>query len=131
MERFFRNRQKRMIAGVCSGLSDYFNIDVVLVRIVFILALFTGGLGLIAYILLWIVADYGVVVRREVISGTPRNSRNVLAYILISLGVLFLLDYIVPDIDSQIYFALILLGLGTALLYKNIKSENQIGERNI
>jgi hypothetical protein len=98
---------------------------------VFILALFTGGLGLIAYILLWIVADYGVVVRREVISGTPRNSRNVLAYILISLGVLFLLDYIVPDIDSQIYFALILLGLGTALLYKNIKSENQIGERNI
>lgn len=131
MERFFRNRQKRMIAGVCSGLSDYFNIDVVLVRIVFILALFTGGLGLIAYILLWIVADYGVVVRREVISGTPRNSRNVLAYILISLGVLFLLDYIVPDIDSQIYFALILLGLGTALLYNNIKSENQIGERNI
>ncbi len=131
MERFFRNRPKRMIAGVCSGLSDYFNIDVVLVRIVFILAVFTGGLGIIAYILLWIVADYGVVVRREVISGTPRNSRNVLAYILISLGVLFLLDYIIPDIDSQIYFALILLGLGTALLYKNIKSENQIGERNI
>ncbi|MDG4789859.1 PspC domain-containing protein [Micromonospora sp. WMMD1102] len=44
----------RMIAGVASGLGRYFNVDPTLVRVVFAaIAVFTGGLGLLAYPVLW------------------------------------------------------------------------------
>ncbi|AVT39002.1 PspC domain-containing protein [Plantactinospora sp. BB1] len=44
----------RMIAGVASGLGRYFNVDPTLVRVVFAaVAVFTGGLGLLAYPVLW------------------------------------------------------------------------------
>jgi phage shock protein C len=43
------------IAGVCIGLADFFNIDVTLIRIAFVLLALSGGPGLIAYIVLAIV----------------------------------------------------------------------------
>lgn len=46
----------RMIAGVCSGIADYFGWDITLVRIVYVLAtFFTAFSGGIAYLVLWIV----------------------------------------------------------------------------
>jgi phage shock protein PspC (stress-responsive transcriptional regulator) len=47
----------RMIAGVAGGLAEYFNADPVLVRILFVLLtlLGGGGLGILIYIVLWIV----------------------------------------------------------------------------
>ena len=44
-----------MIAGVCSGLAAYFNIDVTLVRAVFLLLFLTGGWTLPLYIGLWLI----------------------------------------------------------------------------
>lgn len=55
-KRLVRPKKGRVVAGVCLGLANYFNIDVTIVRIVWIILLFPGGLpGLIPYILLWIV----------------------------------------------------------------------------
>jgi phage shock protein C len=54
-KKLYRDEYRKKIAGVCAGLADYFNIDVAIVRLVFVLALiFHGGGGLI-YIILWIV----------------------------------------------------------------------------
>ena len=49
--------EDRMVAGVASGLADYFDIDPTIVRILFVLlALFGGGfLGILIYIVLWII----------------------------------------------------------------------------
>ena len=44
-----------MIAGVCGGLAEYFNIDPVIVRIIAVVALIAGMGGLLAYIIMWIV----------------------------------------------------------------------------
>jgi len=44
-----------MIAGVCGGLAEYFNIDPVIVRLIFVLVTLTSGLGLPVYVVLWIV----------------------------------------------------------------------------
>lgn len=45
-----------MIAGVCGGLAEYFNIDPVIVRVIAVLLLLPGGLpGLVPYIILWII----------------------------------------------------------------------------
>ena len=51
-----RPRDNRRIAGVCSGLARYFGVDPVLIRILMVvLALWPCGLGVILYIVCWIV----------------------------------------------------------------------------
>jgi phage shock protein PspC (stress-responsive transcriptional regulator) len=51
-----RAREGRKIAGVCMGFARHLDIDVTLVRLVWlVLALASGGLGLIAYVIAWIV----------------------------------------------------------------------------
>jgi phage shock protein PspC (stress-responsive transcriptional regulator) len=52
--RLVRNADDKIIAGVCSGLANYFHIDPVIMRIVFVVLLFTGGSGLLAYLILWV-----------------------------------------------------------------------------
>lgn len=50
-----RNKNSKIIGGVCSGLARYLGWDTTLVRIVFLVLLFGFGTGLLAYIILWIV----------------------------------------------------------------------------
>ncbi|HYK66353.1 MAG TPA: PspC domain-containing protein [Streptosporangiaceae bacterium] len=51
-----RKRDGRMVAGVCAGIADYLGTDVTLVRvIVAAIALLTGGAGLLAYLVAWII----------------------------------------------------------------------------
>lgn len=55
-KRLFRDTDNAMIAGVAAGIAAYFGLDVVLVRILFVLlAIFSGGLGIVLYIALWLV----------------------------------------------------------------------------
>ena len=54
--RLYRDPDQSGRSGVCGGLGTYFNMDPVMVRIIFVAAiLFTSGAGLLAYIILWIV----------------------------------------------------------------------------
>ena len=51
-----RTRDGRIVAGVCSGLAEYFSIDANLIRvIVAVLTVFTGGVGALAYLAAWVV----------------------------------------------------------------------------
>ncbi|HVI76772.1 MAG TPA: PspC domain-containing protein [Candidatus Acidoferrum sp.] len=54
-KRLMRPRAGRKIAGVCLGFAEYFDIDPVLVRVVWLLASIMTGVGLIAYPIAWIV----------------------------------------------------------------------------
>ena len=54
MKKLYRNKTDGKIAGICSGIGDYFEIDTVIIRLVFLLGLFLGG-GLIVYIIGWII----------------------------------------------------------------------------
>jgi phage shock protein C len=53
--RFARYSADKKIAGVCAGVARYFDLDSSLVRAVWLLCVFLGGTGLVAYIVLWIV----------------------------------------------------------------------------
>ena len=53
--RLYRNQTNKVIAGVCSGLGEYLNIDATIVRLVWILITFLGGAGIIAYILAYFI----------------------------------------------------------------------------
>ena len=54
MKKLYRNKIDYKIAGICSGMADYFEIDPVIIRLVFLLALFLGP-GIIVYIIAWII----------------------------------------------------------------------------
>ena len=54
-KRLFRDTQNGMIAGVSSGLAAYFGIDVLFVRILFVIATLAWGWGILFYIALWIL----------------------------------------------------------------------------
>ncbi|HEX5689549.1 MAG TPA: PspC domain-containing protein, partial [Roseiflexaceae bacterium] len=53
--RLMRSRTESMIAGVCGGLAEYFGLDPVIVRLIFVLVTLTTGIGFIVYPVLWIV----------------------------------------------------------------------------
>lgn len=48
-------RKNGVIAGVCGGVADYFGFDVKIVRLIWALAVIFAGIGLLAYLILWIV----------------------------------------------------------------------------
>jgi phage shock protein C len=54
-KRLVRSSTDSKIAGVCGGLADYFDIDPMIIRLIWVLLLLCGGTGLLAYIILWIV----------------------------------------------------------------------------
>ena len=54
-KKLYRSTTDKMLGGVAGGLADYFDIDSTLVRVLFIVVVFLGGGGIIAYIILWIV----------------------------------------------------------------------------
>lgn len=53
-KRLFRDENHKIIGGVCSGVANYFGIDMVVVRILFLILFFSFGFGIIPYIILWI-----------------------------------------------------------------------------
>lgn len=54
-KKLYRSNRDKMIGGVAGGIAEYFEIDPTIVRILFVLAVFFGGGGFIAYIILWII----------------------------------------------------------------------------
>ncbi len=54
-KKLYRSEKNRILAGVAGGISEYFNIDPVLIRIVFILAALSGGSGVLLYFILWLI----------------------------------------------------------------------------
>ena len=54
-KKLYRSRDDRMIAGVCGGLADYFNVDSSLIRLGVLFIFLFQGIGLIAYLIAWLV----------------------------------------------------------------------------
>jgi len=91
-----RSKNNSMIVGVCAGIADYFAIDVTIVRIAFVLFAVFGGSGILVYIILWIVLPESESVKLPDHNESPKtntdNASNWIAFILVGLGVYFLLQ---------------------------------------
>jgi len=55
IKRLYRSNENRMIAGVCGGIAEYFKLDPTVVRLLWIILIFMGGTGILAYIIAWII----------------------------------------------------------------------------
>ena len=137
--RLFRSRRERMLAGVSGGLAEYFHIDPVLVRLLFVVAtIASGGGGLLAYIVLAIVVpEEPRGLSDETTSDLPRSAAEIppmpptwsddkqavrrrqraAGYILLAVGVVFLLaNFNIFDWGSIWRVWPVLLVLGGAFL---------------
>lgn len=78
--RLYRIPDGAMIAGVCSGLAAYVNIDVAFVRVAFIIAaLITKGAGILAYVvMMFIIPEAKTAEARAAAAGAPLNAKDVI-----------------------------------------------------
>jgi phage shock protein C len=111
IRRLYKSRRDRVISGVCGGIAEYFHVDVVIVRIAWVLSVFLHGIGLLAYLLAVFVVPSDPEVQEQY-SAPPaktkssrsaqtassnqsmhstKNTAYYLGMFLIALGVLLLL----------------------------------------
>lgn len=78
MKKMYRNPQERVIGGVASGIAAYFDTDITLIRVLFVLSIIVGGFGLIAYVVLWIILPEAKTITDKVqMKGEPVTLENI------------------------------------------------------
>ncbi len=76
--RLFRDTENAYIGGVSSGLSHYFDIDTLWIRLAWVLLFIFGGTGILIYILLWILMPSAQTTADKLsMSGKPVNITNI------------------------------------------------------
>lgn len=141
-KRLLRSRTNRVIAGVCAGMASYFNIDIALMRVLFVVATMGGGFGFWMYIILWIVVpeeniigpgfddkDYG-----DTIDITPKEERKegkkstngamIASLILIFIGVVALADNFMSLTWLWKLWPAILIIIGAVIIINTQKNNN-------
>ncbi len=74
MKRLYRSSQDCLIAGVASGLGEYFDIDPVLIRVLFIAGLFLSGISAVLYLTLWIIMPQR---KPSLLANAPESARAI------------------------------------------------------
>jgi len=95
LQKLHRLVEEKKIAGICAGLGEYFDLDPVFFRLFFLVSLLFGGLGAVAYLILWILVPEKTgaqseprLVRRLQLSNSDRKIAGVCG----GLGEYFELD---------------------------------------
>jgi phage shock protein C len=143
--KLYRNRKDKIIAGVCSGLSDYFDIDVVVMRLIFIVTALVWGMSVLVYIILWIItpvrpeSNDAEKTAESLISEELQNenlprkrwsstqTKEILAIILIVVGVFATLDNLFVWLSGRLWLPMVLITLGLLILFYP-KNEDPINE---
>lgn len=76
--RMYRDTDNRIIGGVCAGMGAYWNIDPVIIRIIFVALILAGGIGAIVYLILYIVLPEARTTAQKIeMKGDPVNIHNI------------------------------------------------------
>ena len=65
-KRIYRSRKEKLVGGVCGGISNYFDVDPVLIRLIFLALLLIGGYTILAYLVAWVIIPKEPIVKAEV-----------------------------------------------------------------
>lgn len=77
-KKMFRDPETKVLAGVSGGVAAYFGIDITVVRILFIVFTFAGGIGLLVYIVLWVILQEAhTLTDRMQMQGEPVTLSNI------------------------------------------------------
>ena len=76
--RMYRDTDHRIIGGVCAGMGAYWDIDPLVIRIIFIALVLAGGLGVLVYLILYIVLPEAKTTSQKIeMKGNPVNIHNI------------------------------------------------------
>lgn len=76
--RIYRDPDHRIFGGVCSGMSAYWSIDPIILRVIFAALILAGGLGGLLYLILWIVIPEAKTTAQKIeMKGEPVNISNI------------------------------------------------------
>lgn len=76
--KLFRDPDGKKIAGVCSGIALFLNVDVVLIRVIFLVALICGSAGFWIYLVIWIAApEARTAAEKCELRGIPATAENI------------------------------------------------------
>lgn len=120
----YRSQRDKLIAGVCGGIAEHFKLEPIWVRLVFILLAFIDGVGIVIYILAWILLKKNPKQRgkktkaEEVLHDAREGNHRAATFvgvILVAIGALFFLDNVI-GIDFDLLWPLLIITLGIYLL---------------
>lgn len=132
-----RDKQNKVIGGVCSGMANYFGIDAALIRLLFVVAFLFFSTGFWIYVILWIVMPAGDITRHQAdyvvssdgtVETNPENTKSVVkqptlnkgslvaGLVLICIGALGLLNMYFPEFNWRTAWPILLIALGLFLI---------------
>lgn len=78
-KKLYRDKDKGLVGGVCTGLGHYFGVDAVWIKILFVVLVLAGfGTGILAYLILWIVTPAALTTSEKLeMTGEPVNISNI------------------------------------------------------
>jgi len=130
--KLYRSNTDKVIGGVSGGLADYLNIDVVIIRILFVLLALFGGGGVLIYIILWIAipaqtasfttfqevssSETSHEATTKVAGSKQSNTALGAGIILIVVGLLFLADRLMPFYNLIDFWPIILIAAGVIII---------------
>jgi len=141
-QRLYRDTENKVFFGVASGIAKYFNVDPLIIRLIFVAIVFAGGSGILAYIICFLLMpkkyindNFQSAEIQEENSFTehtnlPREKNNksvILGATFIILGLFFLVEKFVPIFSFKNYYPLLMIAIGAAFLvqafYSKVEAE--------
>lgn len=126
-KKLYRSKDDRVVAGVCGGIAEYFGIDAIIIRLIWLFMILFGGVGMMAYIICAIFIPKkksGIDLYKY--KGTENEinnvvSKNYLGFFLVLLGGYFLLTRVFHFTWLRIgnYWPLFLIVAGFYLIFKD------------
>ena len=134
--RLYRCRHNKLLAGVAAGVAEFFDLDPTLVRVLWFVSIFFGGIGLLLYIGMALIvpleplsadATEDTVVVAEGHRHAPRGEGHwttLFGSVLILFGALALVDRYLPALDIEHFIVpAFAIGVGIFLVARSIRRE--------
>ena len=134
-KRLERDSENKVLGGVCSGLADFFNLDVALVRIFFVIALLFASFGFWLYVVLWIVLpcrsqqvnettrqqETEPTANSQQLSPSSKKTSIFAGVAVIFIGLIFLVNNFLPISWIWKLWPLILVAIGVVMILNATK----------
>lgn len=145
-KKIYRSKDEYIVGGVASGLSSYFKVDTIIVRLIFILLTLWGGSGVLIYLILWLIIPKEPGIGKEIdreekiqefasnikgkaseiakemkidVKKSRKNRNFFLGIVFLLIGVIALWNRFLPiEIRWDILWPVIAIGLGIYIIFK-------------
>ena len=120
--RIYKSSRDKVLAGVCGGVAEYFNIDPVIVRLIWVIATLAGGAGLLVYIIAAIIMPQdgeNNSMEREYDNYDSDKGKKILGIAFVLFGIFFISKNYLRWIDNEALIAVALIGVGVFLYMQN------------